>query len=146
MKTIYTALLDRLNTISTIKYVDLDTGQLDTPDRPGIAFPGILISIDIPQCSNITDTIQSCTAKISLRVAFNPSTVRTSSVTPNNVRENSLKLYDVLSEIYSVLQGWETDQFGPLSRTSMQKESRSDGLLIYKLEFECVFEDESSLS
>ncbi|MDR1646020.1 MAG: hypothetical protein LBS05_09435 [Tannerellaceae bacterium] len=146
MKTIYKAVVERLTEkVPDLRWVDLDTGQLDRKnDRPAVAWPCALISIDIPQCKNLTDTVQTCQAKIVLRIAFDPEgTGRTAANAPNSVREEALKPYDVISEVYKALQGYETPAFCPLTRTGQEKENRSD-LFVYKMMFRCEFEDETA--
>ena len=51
--------------------------------------------------------------------------------------------YDVISDVYAALQGYETEHFCPLSRINQEKENRSD-LFIYKMVFKCEFEDETA--
>ena len=143
MKTIYKSILERLKTINKLKWIDLDTGQLDSRDRPQVAFPAALITIEVPSCVDLTEKSQSCTARITLRLAFNAN-MRTSSGTAENVLNNSLTIYDDIADIYTSLQGFETQYFSALHRLSQNKENRNDGLFIYRLVFQCEYEDTSA--
>lgn len=144
MKTIYNAIMNKLTEVSKLKWIDLDRGQLEEQDRASIAFPGAIILIEIPGCKSLTDKIQDCKAVITVRLAWNITPARTSSKAPDAARNSSLEIYDTISEVYACLQGFETQNFNALSRTSQGKESRSDGLFVYKIVFECEFEDNSA--
>jgi hypothetical protein len=144
MKTVYSSLLKRLNEkVPSVRWVDIDAGQLEGngKDRPPIAFPAVLVDIAVTRCRDLTDTIQACEARITLRVAFDPLSIgRTAANAPEDVREAALNPYDVISDIYAALQGFGTQHFDTFSRISGEKEGRSD-LFIYKMIFRCEFDD-----
>ena len=67
MKTIYTAVMARLKEqVPAIRWIDFDKGQLDSSDRPAVAFPCALISIGINNTKDITSTSQDCTATLKI--------------------------------------------------------------------------------
>jgi hypothetical protein len=143
MKTIYTAVMARLKEkVPALRWIDLDTGQLETSDRPPVAFPCALISISIPSAKDVTDTVQECSARIKVRLAFDQPT-KTDSATPTAVLQQSLNPYDVISEVYAALQGFYTANFDSLSRTRQDRETGRNGIFIYSLEFVTSFEDNS---
>lgn len=145
MKTIYTAVMERLQTeIAALKWIDLDTGQLSQP-QPPVAYPCALVGIKLPKCKSMTDTLQDCEARISIRLAFDTQ-MRTSAATPEANREASLAVYDTIADVYAALQGWGTDQFNTLDRTSQGDEPTKNGLFIYKIEFSATFEDATAES
>lgn len=144
MKTIYTAIMQELKKVTQLKWIDLETGQLSSNTRPSIAFPAALIEIRLPQCKNYSDTAQYCTAKIDVRLAFDTTSMRTAANASEDVRETSLEIYDTIADVYSKLQGFETDSFNALSRTSQGKES-NNSYFVYKIEFECEFEDNTAI-
>ena len=92
MKTIYKALIKRLETVPTIRWVDFDFSQLDRKDeRAPVAFPCVLLSIAIPRCRDLTETVQTCEAHITLRIAFDPLAAgRTAANAPDAVRDEAL--------------------------------------------------------
>lgn len=147
MKTIYTAVLNRLNErVPAIRWIDLDFGQLETKssDRPPVAYPCALITIEMPRCNDVTETIQDCIALVTVRLAFDPLAAgRTAGNAPEEVRETALNPYDVISDVYSALQGYETDNFNAFSRQSQGKEKRA-GLFVYKMVFSTEFEDQTA--
>ncbi|MDL2254977.1 hypothetical protein LJC38_00145 [Parabacteroides sp. OttesenSCG-928-K15] len=148
MKTIYNALLDQLqDKVKALKWIDLDFGQLEqirSGERPPIAYPCALITIGVPRCRNLTDTIQNCQAQIIIRLAFDPlGNGRTAANAPDDVRDTSLNPYDVISDVHAALQGYETENFNSLARSSQEKESRTDRF-IYKMVYTCDFEDQTA--
>lgn len=144
MKTIYTALIEELKKVTQIKWIDLDTGQMNNSERPAIAFPAALIEIGVPRCENYSDLSQYCTAKIGVRLIFDTKGARTAANVSENDREKSLEIYDVISDVYAKLQGFETENFNALARTSQGKESNNN-YFVYKIDFECEYEDNTAL-
>lgn len=150
MKTIYTAVIARLTEkVPTLRWVDMDKGQLkDTGDgqKPPVAYPCALISIAIPKSKDITDTTQDCTGTIGVLLAFDPFTMnRTAAQVEEAVRDQHLEPYEVIADTYAALQGWGTDNFNPLSRTSQgEDKSTNKKLFSYKINFSTQFEDETA--
>lgn len=142
MKIIYTSILTRLKeTVPALKWIDWDTAQLDVQtDRPSVKFPCALISIGINRAKDITETIQDCEAQVTVRLAFDRME-RTNSEAADEIRENALQPYDVISDVYAALQGFETPHFHALSRTSQAKENNRLGLFVYRITFKTDFED-----
>lgn len=145
MKTIYTAIIARLSEkVPALKWIDKEKGQLKkTGDgqRPSVAYPCALIGISLTSCKDISDTIQDCKASVTVRLAFDPFLMnRTSAQADEEVREQHLEPYDLIADVYAALQGFSTDNFDSLSRTS-QGEEINDSLFIYKQSFSTQFED-----
>lgn len=147
MKTVYTAVMERLKTINALRWIDLDTGQLEAgggeTDRPAVAFPCALITIAIPRSTDITDLSQDCDARIIVRLAFDQQ-MRTNSAAPANVIESAMNPYDTIADVYGILQGWGDNAFDPLSRISQGKENSRAGMFVYRIEFRTTFEDQTA--
>lgn len=144
MKTIYLALMAQLQAeVPEIKWIDLDTGQLDSSTRPAVAFPCALIGISIQPKSNITDYIQDCSATISVRLAWETS-VRTSNNTPALELEKSMAVYDTIAAVYKALQGFSTANFDSLMRKRQDREKSRHGLFQYRFDFSTEFEDNTA--
>ena len=144
MKTIYTAIMARLKEkVPELRWIDLDTGQLESNDRPPVAFPCALISISIASAKDITDTIQECSARIKVRLAFDQP-AKTDSATPAEVLEKSLNPYNVIAATYAALQGFYTEYFDAMSRIRQDRENNRNGLFVYTLEFSTNFTDETA--
>ncbi|MDR1917016.1 MAG: hypothetical protein LBQ58_10630 [Synergistaceae bacterium] len=150
MRTIYSSLVARLKEkVPALRWIDFDFGQLEQASagqNPPVAYPCALVSIAIPRCHDLTETIQTCEARITLRLAFNPlASGRTAANAPGDVREQALSPYDTIADVYAALQGFENGHFNALSRVSQEKESRND-IFIYRMVFRCEFEDETAKS
>lgn len=147
MRTIYEAIANKLKENSEIKWIDIDTGQLEqlsSNGRPPVAYPCVLISINIESTESIHSTLQACNARITLRYASDLQ-IRTEISTSDEPLQRSLAIYDRLSEIYSALQGFDAGgKFDPLNRLRQSREQRQDGLFVYRMEFETSFEDISN--
>lgn len=145
MKVIYSAVMARIKEkVPAIKWIDWDTAQLEAnTERPAVRFPCALITISIPQAKDITETIQDCTTHVVVRLAFDPME-RTNSEAAPEVREEKMLPYDVISDVYAALQGFETQSFHGLSRTSQAKENNRNGLFIYRITFKTDFEDDTA--
>ena len=143
MEEIYKSIMARIqSTVPEIKWIDLDTGQLEFyNERPSVAFPSVLIDIEITQCQDLYQGVQLCNAIIGIRVAQNLQTGRTSNVTPKNVRQTGLQRYQLVEDVYRSLQSWESGIFNPLSRTNQKKEIRKDGLFVCRIDFTTMFKD-----
>jgi hypothetical protein len=147
MKTIYTAIMAKLKSdIPALKWIDLDYGQLSTAtgQRPSLAFPCALISIRVNECKDITDTIQDCKGSITIRLAFDQMIKNTNSKSESGKLEEALNPYDTIADVYSALQGFDTDSFNALSRRSQGDEKRADGLFVYNITFSVDFEDDTA--
>ncbi len=141
MKTIYNQLLQRLEEkVPQLKWIDLDCGQYESNERPAVALPCCLLSIEVADTEDITETIQDCKARISARLAFE-NTGRTAGNAPEIVREKSLQVYDTIADVYKALQGFETENFEALRRTRQGKEKSRHGYFQYHIDFVCEFED-----
>jgi len=141
MKTIYNAIIPRLQEkVPALKWIDLDTGQLDTAERPAVMLPCALIGIAVTRARSITDTLQDCTATVSITLAFD-TLERTSANAPETARNASLLVYDTIADVYAALQGYGTANFDSLNRTRQQKENNRHNLFKYRMDFSVQFED-----
>ncbi|MDR3057749.1 MAG: hypothetical protein LBU84_06370 [Prevotella sp.] len=147
MKTVYNAILGQLNNLiekKSLRWVDMEKGQLKQTgdkERPPLAYPCALIGIALPRCKDVSDKSQDCTATITVRLVFDPMlSERTSAGAPDDVRNKALDPYDVIADVYKALQGFSTDHFDCLSRTSQGEETHAS-LFVYKQTYNCQFED-----
>ena len=141
MKVIYNALIERLKAIPKLKYIDMDTGQLEVSfgdnKRPPIAYPAVLITIAVDRNKDITEHTQLCSAKITIRIA-DDTNMRTAA--HQSERTRSLEIYDLVEEVRESLQGFSGEEaFCPLSRQSQERERTSSGLFVYRLSFDTTF-------
>jgi len=143
MKTIYNALMAQLKEqVPELRWIDLDAGQIDRQtERLPVAFPCAVIGIALTNCEDLYAGVQLCRCAVIVRIAQNPPVSRTNSEVPDDVRETAMERYDLIEKVYNALQGFGTEEFNPLSRGRQQKENRSDGLFVYRMEFGTEFQE-----
>lgn len=142
MKQLFLTLSNHLKTaVPAIKWIDADYGQADNYElRAALAFPALLIRTAIVP-EDIGGGAQQNRATVTLRVVFNPATVRTSVNTPDQVRQSALDYLDTADQVYLAMQGKEIGDYDAFECTSKEQESRSDGLLVVRLTFTTGFWD-----
>jgi hypothetical protein len=141
MKTIYNEIITRLKAeVPALKWIDMNIGQLDTIERPALMWPCALISIKIPRAKSLTDTLQDCTAQITITLGFDRPE-RTSANAPNEQRNAGLAAYDTIADVYAALQGWGTPYFDSLNRTNQGDGNIKNGVFRYPIVFTAEFED-----
>ncbi|MFV0310848.1 MAG: hypothetical protein ACK5KN_04270 [Dysgonomonas sp.] len=150
MKAIYQPVINRLSSLlqdNTLRWADMDKGQLKKvgeKDRPPLNYPCALISINIGSTKDITDTVQDCRATVTMTLAFDPAQyMRSSAGAPEDVRDKALEPYDIIARVYGLLQGFGTDAFDSLRRRS-QGEVAHNSLFVYRIVFNCEFEDNTA--
>lgn len=143
MKQVYLAVMEQLKQeVPELKWIDLDEGQLEYyTERPTITYPCVLIGVSLPRCEDYYGKVQTCDATVIIRVIQSIPTRRTNSVATDQVRETALERYDLVEKVYAALQGFDSAEFSPLSRTRQNKETRQDGLFVYRIEFSTAFKD-----
>jgi hypothetical protein len=141
-KELFIAVCDRLKTeVPGLRWIDAEQGQLNTAERPAVAFPCCLVDISYPNCETIMGGRQKIKAQIQLRVAFLPAG-STNAGAPGLVREHALGCMDTLDMIHRVLQWWNGGNlFNPLRRRRAVPEKRADGLKVYTIIYETEFMD-----
>lgn len=141
-KEIFIAVCDRLKTeVPQLRWIDAEEGQLNTGERPAVAFPCCLIDISYPSCETHMGGRQKINAQIQLRVAFQAGG-STNAAAPKLVREHALSCMDTLDKIHEALQWWNGGNlFNPMRRLRGAPEKRADGLKVYKVIYETEFMD-----
>lgn len=140
MKQIYKPVLEQLKTnVPELKWIDLDTDQLSSSQRPKVAFPCALIGIELPGCQSLSDTDQKCNALVTVKLAFDTMGA-TNSAAEETIQNKSLEVYDIIEKVHNMLQGFETADFEPLSRTRQGKVPSRNGLFQYQIVYSTITE------
>jgi hypothetical protein len=143
---VYKQIIDRLKVVDSLKWSDLDSGQIDMQnERPAVKFPACLIDIAYPRCEEVASFIQNVTALITLRVVFS-FTGASHSRTPETALAATEAMFATLEEIHDALQGWGSASLSRFTRISAMPEKRRDGLKVYKIVYETGFEETSFLT
>ena len=136
MKHLYNGIATLLQQIPSIRWIDLDTGQLEYFSlRPGIDFPAALIDISYPQCDNVGGTgEQRCSVNINVRLAFEVWSESNMSA-PDQVREAALNIYDLINDVKQKLHNKRIITGETLYRVSVASEKREDGIKVFSINF-----------
>ena len=141
MKTIYEAIQSELEKVPALRWVDLEAGQLEM-EQPPVAFPCALIDLQISNAENNNAKQQNCDLIVRVVVGV-PVLGETSAAAPAPVRAKALEFFDISTQVYKALQGFETAEFSPLSRKSQTSRS-ARGLKKVTIEFKTNFTDYSA--
>jgi len=144
MEQLYLKIEELLKEIKSIRYIDLDTGQLQE-ENPPISYPCALIQIDIPSCEDIETRTQQVQAYFKVQIVTK-TIGETNSLVPKKVREKSLEWLRLQDEVYKKLQGYSDENFYSFSRKSGRNENLRKGLRIFALQFETSWHDYTASS
>lgn len=141
---LFVALCDHLEKeVPELRWIDEDEGQLNTQPgiRPPVDFPCCLIDIQYPGCRDITDTYQTVTASITLKIVF-LSAGETNNKAPVRFRKRALDRLSVTDKIHTAIQGWQAGGYvSPLSRRSARPSTTAGGLKVYTVVYDTTFEE-----
>lgn len=132
MKDIFLFLRQIVTAVPSIRWFDLDKGQLNNYEvRPDIDFPAVLVKIEYPTTSKLTGKQQQCNVIITANIVFDFMD-DTSSITPDEILMQSLEVYDTADQVHKTLQGSidVTVIRTPLERASVRDPNRADKLKI----------------
>lgn len=141
-KDLLIAICDRIkDSVPAIRWVDAEDSQLESADRPAVAFPCALVDIAYEDCRTHIAGQQRVTASVTVRVGFQRSAPSNASA-PMCVRQLALSRLDALQAIHKALQWWNGGGlFNPLRRKSCTPEKRSGPLKVYTMRYITEFSD-----
>ena len=143
MKQIYTPVMAQLKAlVPELRWIDLDTDQLNAATRPQVAFPCALIGVELNDCDSLSDTLQQCGTTVTVKMGFD-NVGSTSGAAPDHIRNSSLMVYDIIEKVYKALQGFEKPDFEALSRRKQGKVPGRNGLFQYQITFSTILDDEA---
>lgn len=146
MKKLLTDILNRLSTVSAIKYIDEDWGQFDyyNPNMP-VQFPAVVIDAGQANYTNEGKLIQLADVQVRLRLADLKLT-NTSGKAPQSQKDTAFAIFDTLEAIHQTLHGWAGDStYSRLIRLSSKRILRDDGVRIYEVIYTCQLTDTSAM-
>ena len=138
-KTIFTA----LKTLSWIKHISADEGQLESVDemgklKPVTLLPGVLIDIQSVQWEAGDLLTQEGTATVITRYAFRKTTDQ-SNLTATAQFNASITALKKRSDVEKVIANAAAlaGVHGRVSRISTVRERRDDGIIVYRTTWVC---------
>lgn len=138
---VITTLKDRLSTLSSLKYIDENTGQLDYyGSNPPVNWPCALISIASAKFSDLSiDRTQQPVNRqmgellIEIQIA-NLKLTGSSAAAPVFQKEKALIVLQILEEVHKALHGWSPGgNIGKFIRQGIQQQQRDDGIQLYSV-------------
>lgn len=136
-KEIVLAAMYRLHEVAPeLRWIDIEEGQLYTPERPAVAWPCCLVDMSYDDCETLANGRQNITARVTLRVAF-ACQGATALAAPEPVRTQSLSRLDTLQRIHNGLQLWRAGTLTkPFKRRGVRPERSADGIKVYTMIYE----------
>jgi hypothetical protein len=139
---------NQLATIPALKFIDLDTGQLEykkEDERPAVLLPCALFDFVKIDYEDLSFNYQEGDFILQVRIGVNPYTHATQYFTATQ-KENALNFFNIEQSVYTSLQGFASQYFGPISRVSMQTEGRNDKLRVRILRFKGRYLDNTAVA
>ena len=137
MKTLFKAITAQLKTVTELKWIDEDKGQMNFT-KPPVLFPAALVTISYPSIQNLNNTKQRVSANITVKLCFDYGG-NTNIETPEIARDQSLGYYDIMEAVHEALQGFTTGEFNELKRVNVLPILRPDAYkttsVLYSTEF-----------
>lgn len=145
-KELTTAIRSKLKENDTLRWVDLDKGQMEMYDsRPAIDFPAALFTIQFPRTENeeeIKGLKQQAECLITVRICWD-FTGNTSGITSDAEFDRSMAFAQLLQEVYQELQAFSDGRFNKLERISLRDERRNDKYKVMNMVFRTATRDHS---
>ncbi|WP_404812756.1 hypothetical protein ACIRNY_05140 [Capnocytophaga canimorsus] len=139
MKQLYITLIELLKEIPEIKWADLDMGQMQE-EMPPVAFPCVLIGIDLSKIETIDFDLQHVQANFSITLHAKILS-DTNANAPEKVRLQGLAYLDLVDKITAKLQGYSDAYFYEFERVSVQSQNIRQGIQSTVLRFETSFRE-----
>lgn len=129
LKAIINDVMDRLQEVGDIKYVDKNWGQLQC-DPPAVKFPCALVDIGDADYEDIGSGGQVVSVVVNIEVSVQRLTP---SSTASKRRVDSYADLELLGKIHNALHLYGTDKYQPLLRIRFYKEDSEPGVSTYRV-------------
>ena len=129
MKQYFTALKARLSSVSTLRTVDAEWGQLNY-EQPPVKFPCALIDMSSTDIAAVKPDSVRVHATVNVLVA---------DLRYNRQPANAFDIYQTVEDVATKLQGWTDGRFRQLSLTAISPVSDAPGFSAYQLQFSTTF-------
>lgn len=147
MKTFLEAIQSKLSTITALKYIDEDWGQMDSySPNPPAKFPCVLIDITSLNFSNIGKNNNANPINRQLGdgtitfIIANLKLSNTSHQAPQSQKDNAWSIWTIIDDLHKVVHGWKPIQeSGALMRTGLKRIRRDDGIQEYQITYSIGF-------
>ena len=135
LKAIINDVMDRLQEVGGIKYVDKNWGQLMC-DPPAVKYPCALVDIGDAEYSNLGSGEQMVNVVVDVVVSVQRLTP---SSTASRRRVDSYADLELLAKIQDALHLYGTDKYQPLLRIRFYKEDTEPGVSTYRVMYRTAY-------
>ncbi len=138
-KNVLFAVQEALANVPGVAYIAKDWGQLDVyTDAPPVEFPCVLIDVQMANYADRGRHSQQGEAFLIIRVAVDKPVNAFAGDPP-------FLIFDLLTDIYKVLQGLSGTAFSRLTRTKLRKTVHTNAIRETVMTFRFGFVDDSAL-
>lgn len=122
MKDLLNAILNKLEEVTALKYIDEDWDQLNDFPNTAVKFPAALVDFQITNKSDFLNREQSSTYSIDIIVCHKKLS-NSNRNAPESQKQKSFEIYEIVDEIHNKLHGWHpTADAGRMVDKSLSKE------------------------
>ena len=143
MKATLTSIITQLKTITALKWIDEDFGQLEVLEqRPAVKFPCALITID-QASEDLGGGDRDVTNTVTVRLAHDRTADHAQGVASGTALASTMKKLDDAEAVRDALKGYTevVNHFGPLMYLGFTTERRADGLAVKAFTFKETHEE-----
>jgi hypothetical protein len=137
---------DKLKTVSDLKYIDLDMGQLENYAegfRPPVNFPCVLLDADGFNYSDTSANLQEGEGFLVVRLAvaqWSP----TNNLVGDSIRLAGMNFWNIEQKVHEALHGWKDEGFSNLLRRSSNIERRNDNIRVLVIRYAVSISDQTT--
>lgn len=139
MKSLYLKLLELLRDIPEVKFIDLNMGQLHE-EVPPLAYPAILVSMNINSTETIHDVFQEVHASFSVTLVT--LSEETHSLHEDEHINKGLEYLDLCEKIHEKLQGYEDSRYSAFTRRSQTTQLVRQGVNTTLINYETTWRED----
>lgn len=135
LKAIINDVMDRLQEVDGIKYVDKNWGQLMC-DPPAVKYPCALVDIGDADYENLGSGEQVVSVVVNIEVSVQRLTPSSNA---SKRRVDSYADLELLGKIHNALHLYGTDKYQPLLRIRFYKEDTEPGVSTYRVMYRTAY-------
>lgn len=134
MEVLFKDVLAALKTITELRWIDEDLGQLDIYQDPPVVFPCALVSVQVPEWIGIKEpAIQPGKAQVIIKLGFN--VLHKVGNAPESQITLALEHFAIIKKVTKAIRGKHGDTYRGLERVSTLKNINEVGIKIYTVTF-----------
>ena len=128
------------------EYVDLDWGQCDfyTGLMPPVKFPCALLDINAAAYSNEGRLMQTGIITVQVRI-LDMVLSNSSAQAPEGQRTKAARMFMLINETNRLLHGFHCEGYGPLTKQTISRIKRRDGMKEFALTYSVQITDTSAV-